>query len=34
MLASVIALAGMFAVTAFAALIQYESRAAQGVART
>jgi DHA1 family bicyclomycin/chloramphenicol resistance-like MFS transporter len=33
MLASVIALAGVFAVTAFAALIQYESRAGQGVAR-
>src|ERR1700730_15007639 len=33
MLASVIALAGVFAVTAFAALTQYESRAGQGVAR-
>jgi DHA1 family bicyclomycin/chloramphenicol resistance-like MFS transporter len=33
MLASVIALAGVFAITAFAALIQYESRAGQGVAR-
>jgi DHA1 family bicyclomycin/chloramphenicol resistance-like MFS transporter len=33
MLASVIALAGVFAVTAFAALIQYEPRAGKGVAR-
>src|SRR5439155_22758385 len=33
MLASVIALAGIFAVTAFAALIQYEARAGRGVAR-
>jgi hypothetical protein len=32
MLASVIALAGIFAVTAFASLIQYEPRAREGVA--